>query len=306
MTGDIILESLVEDFLIKEEHILRMRLAESHFCQYEIIEESRLGERLRENRVVRAIREWISRFINYIKNLWAKIINRTKNIYYTNQEWFNANNHRFDNLSDRFFLNLKIKCKPYWKAKDELVSDSIPVTKLEKAKDIIRRNPDLATEDELFVKLVPEIARYDKGISKATKLYYTDGVDVAEEITGAANVKKHIGLMRNYCSNYYNHMVKSKKLINSIEVQLRELDNEMKNIDVNDRDEFRVVSKTRLYINIQLKIATAKFTVMESCFHDYIATLKSIIGPLEHSARDDTKKHLGKKSWEKAKVLAGK
>lgn len=306
MTGDIILESLVEDFLVKEEHILRMRLAESHFCQYDIVEESRLGERLRENRVVRVIRDWISRFIDYIKKLWVKIINRTKNIYYTNQEWFDANNHRFDNLSDRFFLNLKFKCKPYWKTEDELVSDSIPVTKLEKAKDIIKRNPDLTTEDELFVKLVPEIARYHKSISKATKLYYTDGVDIDEEVSGAANVKKHIELMRKYCSNYYNHMVKSKKLINDIEVQLRELDNEMKDLDIDDRDEFRVISKTRLYIGIQLKVATAKFNVMETCFHRYIGILKSIIGPLERNAREDTKKHLGKKSWEKAKVLARK
>ena len=152
-----------------------------------------------------------AKIIDFIRRIVAKFMDTAKNLFKNNQEWFEANVHKFDTIQDANYAQIKITMVPYWNAKYDRVAPSIqPNDK--------RLGTDLKDSTAIEKAMYPSILKLTMSgnLTEGAKIYYRGKSNNAIAIEGAA-VKDRVKKMINYCNEYVSTCNGIKEKIESVE-----------------------------------------------------------------------------------------
>lgn len=136
--------------------------------------------------------------IDFIKKMINTFIDKAKNLFKNNKAWFDANDYKFDELSEDAYGKLNITIIDYAKRGAYKMPNS-------SMKD---DNPNLGKKgyqslEELGPKVFPELTRLSGSgnLVEGAKIYFRGGTNKLVKFTGGS-VKPLCDQMRSYCNKY--------------------------------------------------------------------------------------------------------
>lgn len=145
------------------------------------------------------------KIIEFIRTLIAKFMDKAKNLFNSNKEWFEKYSHKLDEVTADTYNNIKISLVDYEKNSDysKLPGLAISETNIRKLetdiKDLKKRNLE-----EVSKRVFPSLCKLSmtKDLAEGTKIYFRGGSNKVVVKNSGADVKSMVEAMVKYCSNY--------------------------------------------------------------------------------------------------------
>lgn len=161
-------------------------------------------------------RNIFEKIIDFIKKMINAFVDKAKNLFNNNKEWFEKNRHKFDELGSDAYAKLKITIVPYESRSANGDDYKIPTSKL-KVTDPRLGQKGFQTLPELSKQMFDMCTKLSMSgdIVEGSKIYFRGGSNNLKKYEGA-EVNNLVTIMLKYCENYVNVAVKIKDRIEAI------------------------------------------------------------------------------------------
>ena len=170
-----------------------------------------------------------AKIIDFIRRIIAKFMDTAKNLFKNNQEWFEANVHKFDTIDDARYSQLKITMVPYWNAKYEHVKPAIGPDDDKLGKEL---KDTLSIEKAMYQNSILKLTM-SGNLTEGAKIYYRGKSNNAIAIEGAA-VKDRVKKMINYCNEYVNTCNGIKERLEAVEKDIEKAQDELDKVNATE------------------------------------------------------------------------
>ena len=172
------------------------------------------------------------KIIDFIKNMVNAFVNKAKNLFRNNQEWFAANKHKFDELTPDAYAKLSITIVPYEK-RAKLGAEYLffEVEHDKKPNDPKLGEKEMKDITAVAKYLYPTLTRLSMSgdLTEGAKIWYRGGSNNLVKYTGDS-VKPLVEIMLNYCDGYVAGVNKVKDKIDAITKDMEKQQDALSNV----------------------------------------------------------------------------
>ena len=178
---------------------------------------------------------FFTKFIEFIKTLFAKFVDTAKNLFTSNEEWFSKYSSKLDEITSEQLAHINVTLLEYDKEEDYKNIEAnlkikVNINSPYVAADVIKRGigneKKEKSETYLAKKMYPEIMKLSPNdITESVKIFFRGRTNNLKTYNGDA-IKSQISIMKGYCNSYNEKINDVKEIVDNLTNEMEKVQDE--------------------------------------------------------------------------------